>query len=219
MTNLRVFYHKTGRAKYISHLDITRCMQRAIKRAGLPVWYTEGFNPHIYLTFALPLSLGYESESESMDFRLTEELPMEEVCRRLDEALPPDIHVVKVDLQKNKPDAITAAVYEIRLTDCGDDSAALLEAFHAFLEQETICVEKKTKKGMKTVDIKPDCQVLSAEKWENGIRIVLRTAAGPSYNINPTLLTDEFLKSRGIPAANTQVLRKSVLMENGQEFE
>ena len=56
MINIRVFYHKTSRAKYISHLDIMRCMQRAVVRAGLPVWYTEGFNPHIYLTFSLPLS-------------------------------------------------------------------------------------------------------------------------------------------------------------------
>ena len=65
----RVFYTKTGRAKYISHLDVTRCFQRALQRAGLSVWYTEGFNPHSYLTFTLPLSLGYESLCESMDKR------------------------------------------------------------------------------------------------------------------------------------------------------
>ena len=71
MPNLRVFYEKTGRAKYISHLDINRCMQRALRRAEIPVWYTEGFNPHPYTTFALPLSLGYESLCETMDLRIT----------------------------------------------------------------------------------------------------------------------------------------------------
>ena len=53
MPNLRLFYRKRGRAKYISHLDITRCMQRSLKRAGLPVWYTQGFNPHMYMTFEI----------------------------------------------------------------------------------------------------------------------------------------------------------------------
>ena len=58
----RLFYTKTGRLKYISHLDTNRLMQRTLKRSGLPVWYSEGFNPHIYITFALPLALGLESE-------------------------------------------------------------------------------------------------------------------------------------------------------------
>ena len=75
MHNIRVFYNKTQRAKYISHLDINRCMQRALKRSGLPVWYTEGFHTHIYVTFALPTPLGFESMYEAMDFRLIEELP------------------------------------------------------------------------------------------------------------------------------------------------
>lgn len=61
MTTVRIFYKKLDVAKYISHLDMQRCMQRAVKRAKLPVWYTEGFNPHPYITFALPISLGIES--------------------------------------------------------------------------------------------------------------------------------------------------------------
>ena len=56
--DLRLFYTKTGSAKYISHLDVMRAFQRAFRRSKIPVWYTEGFHPHLYLTFALPLSLG-----------------------------------------------------------------------------------------------------------------------------------------------------------------
>ena len=88
MYDVRIFFSKTGRARYISHLDLNRCMQRALKRSGLPVVYTQGFNPHIRNTFALPLSLGYEGETETMDFRLEPELPLEEVARRLRESLP-----------------------------------------------------------------------------------------------------------------------------------
>ena len=61
MTTIRVWFTKTGEASYISLLDLQRVMQRALKRSGLPVWYTLGFNPHIYMTFAAPLSLGQES--------------------------------------------------------------------------------------------------------------------------------------------------------------
>jgi radical SAM-linked protein len=66
-TDIRVFFSKTGNAKYISHLDLYRSFSRAIQRSGLPVWITEGFNPHIYITFALPLALGIEGQEEAMD--------------------------------------------------------------------------------------------------------------------------------------------------------
>ena len=69
MTTIRVWFTKTGEASYISLLDLQRVMQRALKRSGLPVWYTLGFNPHIYMTFAAPLSLGQESLAETVDFK------------------------------------------------------------------------------------------------------------------------------------------------------
>ena len=69
MREVRLRFSKTGRLKYISHLDINRAMSRALKRAGIPLWYTEGFNPHPYMSFSLPLSLGVESLCESVDLR------------------------------------------------------------------------------------------------------------------------------------------------------
>ena len=69
MTTIRIWFTKTGEAFYISLLDLQRVMQRALKRSGLPVWYTLGFNPHIYMTFAAPLSLGQESLAETVDFK------------------------------------------------------------------------------------------------------------------------------------------------------
>ena len=66
MKDIRIRFEKTGRARYISHLDLTRAMTRAVRRAGLPIWYTEGFNKHPYLTFAAPLSLGFEGTDESL---------------------------------------------------------------------------------------------------------------------------------------------------------
>ena len=86
MVNTRAVFRKYDRAKFISHLDLYRCMQRAFKRSSLSVWYTEGFNPHLYLMFPLPLSLGYESDCEIIDFSLTEELDNEYVKNKLNSA-------------------------------------------------------------------------------------------------------------------------------------
>ena len=102
MKTVRVFFAKEGRLKYISHLDVTRCLARVFKRSRLPIWYTQGFNPHAYLTFALPLPLGVESCCESFDFRLTEEVSCEEVTDRLNAVLPDD-HGTERDLLGGLP--------------------------------------------------------------------------------------------------------------------
>lgn len=187
MPNIRVFYSKTGPAKYISHLDIARCMQRSLKRAGIPVWYTQGYNPHMYMSFALPLSLGYESGCEAMDLRITEWMEPDEVQTRLNQALPRDLRVLKVTLQQHKPQEITYADYQITFT-CADGEG-FCTAMRAFYDQPEILVQKKTKKGMKTVDIKPDIEIKHLSATESGAICTMRTAAG-QRNINPSLFTD-----------------------------
>lgn len=218
LNNIRVFYNKMSRAKYISHLDITRCMQRAIKRAAIPVWYTEGFNPHIYMTFALPLSLGYESECEVMDIRLVEDMPLDEVVDRLNQALPPDLKVTAVKAQINKLDAIAAALYKVTFSAESIDGEKLLQDFGEFLLCDKIEVEKRTKKGVKTVDIKPDCEIIKIYAGKNSIVMRIKTAAGIEKNINPSLLTDEFAQRYKLENYTTAVLRKAVYMQDGQDF-
>lgn len=103
MKNVRIRFEKTGRAKYISHLDLNRTMTRALRRAELPIWYTEGFNRHPYITFAAPLSLGYEGLRESMDFRLEEEVADGEVVDRLNGVMPEGLRVVSCAEAVMKP--------------------------------------------------------------------------------------------------------------------
>lgn len=114
MKSTRIWFHKFGTAKYISHLDLNRCVARAFHKAKLPMWYTEGFNPHAFVTFALPLSLGVEGKHESMDIRLLEDMPKEEIIHRLNDALPKDIRVYDVTEPQMKPGKIAYADYEIR---------------------------------------------------------------------------------------------------------
>ena len=77
---VRLFFSKTGRAKYISALDLITCFQRAIRRTDIPVWHTQGFNPHTYVNVNLPLSLGSEGTNESMDIKLTEQMSFDLIC-------------------------------------------------------------------------------------------------------------------------------------------
>lgn len=218
MINIRVFYHKKGRAKYISHLDITRCMQRALVRSELPVWYTEGFNPHIYLTFALPLALGYESEYETMDLRLVTMVDFEEVKERLNQVLPSDIRIMQVDLQKNKPEVIQSALYEVTLRNEKIGGQTLKDCLNHLFSEETIEVVKKTKKGNKTIDIKPDMTIRNIEVLPQEIVITMTACAGIEKNINPNLLTDEMIGKYSLEGTQTAVLRKAVYDKDGNLF-
>ena len=140
MREVRIRFRKTGRARYISHLDLTRAMTRAVRRAGLPIWYTEGFNKHPYLTFAAPLSLGFEGLAESMDLRLLEDVPEDEIVRRLNAVLPEGLVAVSAAEPVHKAGELETARY--RLTFTGE-----LSQMAAFLAQDAILVEKRTKKG------------------------------------------------------------------------
>lgn len=219
MINVRVFYHKMSRAKYISHLDITRLMQRALKRSGLPVWYTEGFNPHIYLTFALPLSLGYESKSETMDMRLMTAVPFDEVKDRMNSSLPADIRVIKVDFQKNKPEVIKTALYDVTIQSKNISGDILKDCLENFMSQEKIEVVKKSKRASKVIDIKPDIKIGEISVAENSIRFELEASAGIEKNINPTLMTDEMIGKYSLEGIYTAVLRKRILDANRNDFE
>ena len=87
MREVRLVFSKTDRCKYISHLDINRCMSRALSRAEIPLWFTEGFNPHPYMSFSLPLSLGVESLCESVDLRIVGEITNDEIKTRMNNML------------------------------------------------------------------------------------------------------------------------------------
>ena len=97
----------------MSHLDLNRTMTRALRRAALPVWYTEGFNRHPYITFVAPLSLGYEGLRESMDFRLEEDVPDAELVERLNAVMPEGLRVVEAGEAVMKPGELSAARWRL----------------------------------------------------------------------------------------------------------
>lgn len=210
----RVFYTKTGRLKYISHLDVNRLMQRALKRSGLPVWYSEGFNPHIYITFALPLALGLESFYEVMDFRLTIELPEKEIKRRLQAALPEGMTVLSVAKPIAKAQDVDAALFRLRFSGSAD---SLAEQWNGFLAETEILVEKKTKKGIKTIDIRPDICVKRSE-WESGSYTVELLLPAGVKNISPFLVIEAFKKHTGLSVLEASITKIDVFTKEGEQF-
>ncbi len=224
MIPVRATFSKRRRAKYISHLDLMRCIQRAFKRAGVPIWYTEGFNPHAYLMFPLALSLGCESGCECMDFRLDGNMSMQTAMERLNRVLPEDLQIVRVAQPIRKHTDIAFADYALCL-DCADGTAAddLRAAWDAFFAQPEINVEKKTKRGTAQMDLKAQTQLLSVQTLDDGLWLKLRLPAGTAVNINPNLLTDAFLSwmSEHNPALRTGMLhaeRLAILCADGTDF-
>ncbi len=193
MTPVRATFEKRRRAKYISHLDLMRCMQRAFRRAEVPIWFTEGFNPHAYLMFPLALSLGYESGCECMDFRLDGEMSMQTAMQRLNAVLPEDLQLLHVAAPVRKHTDIAFADYRLCL-DCAEGTKAedLRAAWDAFFSQPEILAEKKTKRGTAMVDLKASAEVLMTQTLEDGLWLKLRMPAGTSVNVNPSLLMDAF---------------------------
>jgi len=150
---LRFRYSKTGSAKYISHLDLLATMQRAILRAGICLKYSEGFNPHPYLSVALPLQVGCASECELMDVRLADGEPTEGITKRLNASMPEGLTICEVYTPIRKFDEIKWIGIRGRLhyDDVTPANAAmrLTERFAV----DSIVVTKRTKRGESDIDI------------------------------------------------------------------
>ena len=217
MIRVRATFEKKDRAKYISHLDLNRCMLRTFRRSRLPIWYTEGFNPHPYYSFALALSLGFESSCEILDFNLNEDVPFDEVRDRLNAVMPYGMRIVKVAEQKQKITAIAKAEYAFSLVS--DDADALFTAVQKLLAQPEIPIEKKTKTGIKTVDIKPDTEVLTCEKTDDSVNMTMYLPAGTQTNYNPTLFIEALRQTADLPFEVRDIRRTAILCADNTVFE
>ena len=217
MQRVRATFEKKGRAKYISHLDLNRCMLRTFRRSGLPIWYTEGFHSHPYYSFALALSLGFESSCEILDFNLNEELDFDEIKDKLNAVMPEGMQIVKVADQKQKITAIAKAEYCFSLTTERADE--LYDAIQELLSKSEILIEKKTKKGMKEVDIKPDMEVIACDKTDNSVDMVMRLPAGTQTNYNPTLFIEALKRTTDIGFDAEKIRRTGILCADNKVFE
>lgn len=192
-------------------------MQRIFKRSGLPIWYSEGFNPHIYIMFLLPLSLGYESSVELMDFKLNEELPFDKIVDDINAVMPEGLKVVKAFLPVNKHTAIKFASYKINFRTKNPEK--LREEFEKFMSQEQINTIKKSKKtGEKLIDLKPDIKIESMVDNDEIFEVNAIFPTGTDKNLNPSLLTDLFEKYCEDYIQSINVERTNIFTENCKDI-
>ncbi len=211
MKSVRIFYKKKGSMKFVSHLDMTRFMSRLIAKSKIPVWYTEGFNQHIYMNFALPLSLGYEGLYEIVDIRLIDEdYSLENCLEALKKASPPDIEFVGITEGEYPMKTIGFAKYELEFEEFGFG-----EKLNEFLSSDSIICQKTGKKGkVKEIDLIP--KIKSFEITQKGADLVL--VAGSEDNLNPSLVMTAFFEQCNITPVYYLVKRTMIYNREGEEF-
>lgn len=189
MDKYRMLFSKTGRAVYISHLDLMRTVTRAFMRAECNLKYSEGFNPHPNISIALPLSVGCESVCEIMDFKMREDMPCEEIRKRLMTQFPEGIEVIDVYEAGRKVKEIKwlriSGVFEYDERD----AAAMAEKLNEFYSTESIVIAKKAKRGMGESDIRPAIREIGFER--NGSDVFMNAViSAQEPTLNPELIAD-----------------------------
>lgn len=189
MNKLRLRFSKTGRAIYISHLDLMHTMQRGFSRAGYRIAHSEGFNPHPILSIALPLSVGTASICEIMDFRLEEEIDFSVLPNLLTEALPEGIEILEV----YEPEHKVAELKWLKLEGCLEyderDVEEVLELLRTFFAQNSVLINKKSKRGFSEFDIIPAIHDISFSAGKKKIFIkMIVSAQEPTFN--PDLIAE-----------------------------
>ncbi len=184
LSNYVIKYARDERVKYISHLDFIRTFHRAVRRAGLSMAFSEGFNPHPIMTVAMPLSVGVTSESEYVKIGFSEDYSEVEIKERLNKAFPDGFEILKVVKTEGKTHdfaKLDRAVYLVELEASGADFDE-----KAFLQNSELLVMKKTKSGEKEADIRPYIYDFEVTERADGImKIKMCLAAGNVYNLKP----------------------------------
>lgn len=189
MDKLRLRFEKTGRAVYISHLDLMHTLQRAFSRAGLALKYSEGFNPHPQISIALPLSVGVSSVCEILDFKLRDEADPALLPERLSAVMPEGIRVTGCWEPVNKPALLKYLEIEGLFEYDDRPIPEMKRALEEFYSREKIVITKKTKRGEGPSDIRPAIRSISFAEGEGAVALrALISAQEPT--LNPALLSD-----------------------------
>ena len=147
-------FEKMGRMSWFSHLDLQNTMQRALRRAQMPVAYSQGFNPHVLTSFATALSVGCQSRGEVMEVEMAGEISPEEFAEKLNACLPDGLKVRRCASVPDSAPALMAKVAEAGY-DITAPNADLTQAVEAFLKAEEVMVEKRSKTKTRLVNIRP----------------------------------------------------------------
>lgn len=217
-------FSKEGYFKYTSHLDLLRLFKRSFKRVGIKLDYSHGFNPHPKMGFAQPLSLGYSSISEYLEFETSQDILVEDIKNKLDSIMPEGLKILGcVEYKEDGKTlaAITETAEYIIGMPFGQDSLKgknCKEICDEFLSQEHIIVKKKQKKSKELVDldIKTKIKKLIFSNVNEKIIISASLDAGSESNLSPELLIEAIIKFVQVDVSryDIDVMRVNIIFNN-----
>lgn len=233
--NVRIKFTKTGAAKFIGHLDVMRYFQKAIRRAGIAIRYSGGFSPHQMMSFAAPLGVGITSKGEYLDIEVEDTEDVTTMKDRLNRVMAEGFTVRSCrtlsDEAKNAMSLVAAASYTLTFRPgyAPENPGQWMQDLVDFYRQEQVCIAKKTKKGIKELDLKPFIyqlsqteetskpeEPLSLPEAEEGTStspvLFMMVSTGSTENIKPELVLDAYYQHLGQerPAFAFQVQREEV---------
>ena len=207
-----VRFGKNARLRFISHLDLQRFLHMALNRTGLPIQYSQGFNPHPVMAFGSALALGWTSEYEILDVKLSAPMGRRRCEEAMRFALPDDLPVLEVRLVDDRRPSIMSQVYAsdyiVRMN--GENADSVLNAIDGFLAEEHVTAMKKSKSGEKEIDIRP--LVLSLTPCEGGFRARLMLTEKDA--LKPDLLVRTLALRAGVEAPEMRIHRVNLLGKN-----
>ena len=209
-------FGKEPRLRFISHLDLQRFFQRAVNRTGLPIAWSQGFNPHPVMSFGSALALGWTSEYEVIDIKLSAPMGRGRVEAAVKGALPEDLPVLEVRMIDDKHPAPMAQVRmsDYRIILDGDSAGRVVEAIPEFLGRDSVMAVKKSKSGEKEIDIRP----LAIALKQTDVGIFCRLMLTEQNTLKPDLLVKALSDIAGFEPPEARIHRLTLLGEgdNGE---
>ncbi len=218
MDKLRLSYTQTGRAIWISHLDMMRMLQRAMNRADIPIRYSEGFNPHAQISILLPLSVGTESLCQLADIRVREDVDLATLPQRLTAVMPEGIVVTGCWENGAKAAEMQKLEAQCRWEYDAPVTEEMLEGIRALFKGSELIVQRKTKRGEGPFDLLPHTRMLDMHAEGNALILrVLLSAAEPV--VKPELLSKAVAENAPeLAPAHVRCTRLKLLDKNGKVF-
>ena len=198
---IRIKFAKIGPVKYVGHLDMLRYFQKLMRRAGIDITYSEGFNPHQKMSFAAPLGVGIVSNGEYFDIEVNSTDSSNEMIKRINEANVEGIEVLKYKLLDDNAKNCMAIIAGADYTALGLNKLLTKDDLVVYLSQPEIVVLKKTKKSEKEIDIKPWIYELKL----TGEGLFMKVAQGSASNLKPDLVVSSLFNylQKDIPSLIT----------------
>ena len=217
---IRIRFEKKGSVKFIGHLDTMRYFQKAMRRAGIDIKYSEGFSPHQIMSFAYPLGVGVTTDGDYLDIEVNSTGNSAESIRDLNAAMADGFRVTEYkalpDDAKAAMTAVAAAEYRIDIRKGYGLDDMTCDAFNTaikkfYTDADEISIIKKTKKSERTVDLKPLIHKFFADTDEEGnVFFDIMVSSGSEENIKPSLVMEHFITFMGVEYSEFSVMTNRI---------